>query len=62
LAALLRELDAGVREEQGVQRQLTSSKRPERKGICHHEKGTAFPSKVFFIYFFLSLSKKRACS
>ncbi len=37
----------GVREMQGAQGQLTSSKEPERMGICHHEQGIAFPSKIF---------------
>jgi hypothetical protein len=45
----------GVREEQGAQSQLTPSKGPGRMGICHHEQGTAFPSKGIS---FLSLLSK----
>jgi hypothetical protein len=41
----------GVREEQGAQGQLTSSKGPERMGI--REQGIAFPGKNIFL-----LSKK----
>jgi hypothetical protein len=40
----------GLREIQGEKGQLTSSKGPERMGICHHEQGIAFPSKnIFFL-------------
>jgi hypothetical protein len=54
----------GVSEEQGVKRQLTSSKGPERMGICHREQGTAFHGKgiSFFLSFFLSFLQKRTCS
>jgi hypothetical protein len=45
-----------VRGGQGAERQLTSSKEPERMGICHHEKGTVFPSKGVFS--FVSLSNR----
>ncbi len=34
-----------VREQQGAQGPLTSSKGPGRMGIHHHEQGTAFPSR-----------------
>jgi hypothetical protein len=44
----------GVGKDQGAQRQLTSSKGPERMGIRHHELETAFPSKVFFLLSFFS--------
>jgi hypothetical protein len=46
-----------VREEQGAQRQLTSSKGHEGMGISHYVQGTAFPSKGIFCLSFLSLSK-----
>ncbi len=29
---------------------LTSSKGPKRIGICHHEQGGAFPSKITFFF------------
>ncbi len=46
-----------MREEQGVQGQLTSSKGLERMGNSHHEQGTALPSKGIFLLSFLSLNK-----
>ncbi len=46
-----------MREEQGEERQLTSSKVPERMGIRRHEQGTAFPSKGISFLSFLSLNK-----
>jgi hypothetical protein len=49
-----KEAGVGMGEEQGVQRQLTSSKGPKRMGIRHHEQGTAFSSKGIY---FLSLFK-----
>ncbi len=45
----------GVREVQGVQRQLTSSKGPETMGISTMNKGPPFQVRVF-LFFFLSLS------
>jgi hypothetical protein len=53
-----------VREEQGAQMQLTSSKGPERIEIPTMNKGQPFQERVFlssFIPFFL-LAKKRTCS
>ncbi len=41
-----------MREEQGAQRQLTSSKGPERMGIRHHDQATALPSKDILILSF----------
>ncbi len=46
-----------VREEQGAQRQLTSSKGPERMGIHHHEEGTAFTGKGILFISFHTLNK-----
>jgi hypothetical protein len=51
-----REAGAGVRGEQGGQRQLTSSKGPERKGIHHHEQGTAFPREFFLSFYSLNVA------
>jgi hypothetical protein len=48
----------GVREEQGVLRQLTSSKGSKSMVISHHEQGTAFPSKdIFFLLLFSFFNK-----
>ncbi len=46
----------GVSREQGVQKQLTSCKGPERMEISHHEQETAFQVRefIFFLSFILS--------
>ncbi len=47
----------GVRGELGVQKQLTSSKGPERMRICHHEQETAFQVRKFIFILSFIFSK-----
>jgi hypothetical protein len=55
LVSFWREASAGRREEQGVQRQLTSSKGPERMGYWPPWTRDCLPSKgIFFLVSFFN--------